>query len=163
MSNAQHTVLVVDDSATMLMSLQALLSDRGFKVTVAHDGQEGLDALEGGLRPDLIITDIAMPRMDGIAFTREARKRLRFVPILVLTTESQRSRRDEGRALGATGWLLKPVDAHALLGIIAQILPSSGAKLSSGKVDSTMVKLGLPRVTAALQPRSTAQFSKEKQ
>ena len=81
-------VFLVDDSATMLMSLKGTLEMSGFKVDTAGDGQAALDRLKTGLKPDLIITDINMPRMDGIQLIREARKLLRFTPILALTTES---------------------------------------------------------------------------
>ena len=103
------TIMVVDDSATMVMSLKSSLELSGFKVETAADGQLGLDKLKAGVKPDLIITDINMPRMDGIQFIRNARQMLRFTPILALTTESQQAKRDEAKKLGATGWLVKPV------------------------------------------------------
>ncbi|OYU92472.1 MAG: two-component system sensor histidine kinase/response regulator, partial [Burkholderiales bacterium PBB5] len=82
-------VFLVDDSATMLMSLKGTLEISGYKVDTATDGEAALNKLKAGLKPDLIITDINMPRMDGIGLIREARKLLRFTPILALTTESQ--------------------------------------------------------------------------
>ncbi len=123
MSTPNNAILLVDDSATMLMSLSCLLGDRGYGIVTARDGAEGLALLQGGLRPVLIITDVAMPRMDGITFTGEARKLMRFVPILVLTTQSQRDKRERGKALGATGWLIKPVDVTQLFRILDQVLP----------------------------------------
>lgn len=95
------TVLLVDDSATMLMSMRAGLEISGYRVTTAQDGVEAMALLQGGLKPDLIITDIHMPKMDGIEFIRQARKALRFTPILALTTEGQQAKRDQARQFGA--------------------------------------------------------------
>ena len=118
-------VFLVDDSATMLMSLKGTLEMSGFKVDTAGDGQAALDRLKTGLKPDLIITDINMPRMDGIQLIREARKLLRFSPILALTTESQQGKRDEAKKNGATGWLVKPVGGSDLVKVIKQVLPGA--------------------------------------
>ena len=118
-------VFLVDDSATMLMSLKGTLEMSGFKVDTAGDGQAALDRLKTGLKPDLIITDINMPRMDGIQLIREARKLLRFTPILSLTTESQQGKRDEAKKNGATGWLVKPVGGSDLVKVIKQVLPGA--------------------------------------
>ncbi|MGR6808408.1 response regulator (plasmid) [Sphaerotilus natans] len=118
-------VFLVDDSATMLMSLKGTLEMSGFKVDTAGDGQAALDRLKSGLKPDLIITDINMPRMDGIQLIREARKLLRFTPILALTTESQQGKRDEAKKNGATGWLVKPVGGSDLVKVIKQVLPGA--------------------------------------
>lgn len=120
------TVMLVDDSPTMLMSIKAILTKAGMAVETAKDGQEALDRIKAGLKPDLIITDVNMPRMDGIAFVQEARKNgLRFIPILMLTTESEQSKRDAGKAAGATGWLVKPVQPEALLGVLRQVMPGT--------------------------------------
>ena len=118
-------VFLVDDSATMLMSLKGTLEMSGFKVDTAGDGQAALDRLKTGLKPDLIITDINMPRMDGIQLIREARKLLRFTPILALTTESQQGKRDKAKKNGATGWLVKPVGGSDLVKVIKQVLPGA--------------------------------------
>mgnify|MGYP003703503845 CR=1 FL=1 len=116
------TILVVDDSVTMLRSLQSSLEISGFRVETAADGVEGMAKLAKGLKPDLIITDINMPNMDGIEFIRQARLKLRFTPILALTTEGQRSKRDEARKHGATGWMLKPVGGIELIKLIEQVV-----------------------------------------
>ncbi|MDQ5898507.1 MAG: hypothetical protein RLZZ592_1236 [Pseudomonadota bacterium] len=116
------SVLLVDDSTTMLMSLKGTLEISGFRVETAPDGAAALSRLRSGLRPDLIITDINMPHMDGLSLIREARKLLRFTPILALTTESQRDKRDEAKRHGATGWLVKPVGGNDLLQVIHQVL-----------------------------------------
>lgn len=119
------TILVVDDSSTMVMSLRSSLEISGFKVETAGDGQQGLDKLKGGVKPDLIITDINMPRMDGLEFIQHTRKLLRFTPILVLTTESQQAKRDEAKKLGASGWLVKPIGGADLVKVIKQVLPGA--------------------------------------
>ena len=121
------TIMIVDDSATMLLSLRTTLEMHDYKVEAASDGQAALDRLNAGLRPDLIITDINMPRMGGLELIQKIRalSGFRFVPILTLTTESQTSIREEGRRLGATGWLVKPVAGPALVGVIKQVLPGS--------------------------------------
>ncbi|RVT87557.1 response regulator [Inhella crocodyli] len=116
-------IFLVDDSLTMLMSLRNSLEISGFQIETANDGEAALDKLRGGLKPDLIITDINMPRMDGLALIREARKLLRFTPILALTTESQQHKRDDAKKNGATGWLVKPVGGTDLLAIVRQLLP----------------------------------------
>ena len=119
------TVFLVDDSATMLLSLKGTLEISGFKVDTAPDGEAALAKLKGGLKPDLIITDINMPKLDGIGLIKEARKLLRFTPILALTTESQQAKRDEAKKSGATGWLVKPLGGADLVKVIKQVLPGA--------------------------------------
>ncbi len=119
------TILVVDDSVTMVMSLKSTLSMGGFQVETANNGQQALDKLKGGVKPDLIITDINMPIMGGLEMIGKVRALpgCRFFPILTLTTESDTAKRDEGRRLGATGWLVKPILGGDLLKVIKQVLP----------------------------------------
>ncbi|BEU96883.1 response regulator [Acidovorax sp. DW039] len=119
------TIFLVDDSSTMLMSLKSTLEIGGFKVEIANDGLAALEKVQQGLRPDLIITDVNMPRLDGLGLISEVRKLLRFTPILTLTTESQQAKRDEAKRLGATGWLVKPVGGQDLLQVIRQVLPGT--------------------------------------
>lgn len=119
------TVLIVDDSATMIMSLKAALEMHGFKVETASNGQMALDKIKSGLKPNLIITDINMPVMDGLEFIKNVRPLLRFVPILILTTESEQKKREEAKKLGATGWLVKPVSGTDLINIIKKVLPGA--------------------------------------
>ncbi|BET27030.1 two-component system chemotaxis response regulator CheY [Limnobacter thiooxidans] len=119
------SILLVDDSATMLMSLRQTLEMSGFKVDTACDGVDALGKLKTIQKPDLIITDINMPNMNGIDFIRNVRQLLRFVPILTLTTESQQDKREEAKKLGATGWLVKPVGGQDLVRIIKQVVPNA--------------------------------------
>jgi two-component system chemotaxis response regulator CheY len=119
------TIMLVDDSATMLMSMEALLKKALFGTQTAASAESALEQLKKGAKPSLIITDLNMGAMNGIELIREARKlpALRFVPMLMLTTESQAARRAEAKAAGASGWLVKPVDGAALLAVLGQLLP----------------------------------------
>lgn len=120
-------IFLVDDSVTMLMSVKATLEMNGFKVETAGDGVQALNKLKGGVKPDLIITDINMPNMGGMELIKNVRvlPGFRFTPILTLTTESNAAKRDEGKKLGATGWLVKPVSGPDLVKVIKQVLPGS--------------------------------------
>jgi two-component system, chemotaxis family, chemotaxis protein CheY len=118
------TVLIVDDSATMRQMVSFTLKQAGFAVLEAGDGQQGLERLAGA-RVDLIVTDLNMPRMDGIELIRHVRSLAasKHLPILMLTTESQQEKRQQGRAAGATGWMVKPFEPQKLLQTIAKVLP----------------------------------------
>jgi two-component system chemotaxis response regulator CheY len=120
-------ILIVDDSPTMTMSVKSNLQINGFEVETASDGVQALTKLKGGLKPDLIITDINMPNMGGLELIKniKALPGFRFTPILTLTTESDASKRDEGKRMGATGWLVKPISGADLLKVIKQVLPGS--------------------------------------
>lgn len=119
-------ILILDDSPTMVMSLSRILSKAGYAVETGANGRDGMDRLRGGMKPNLIVTDINMPVMDGIAFIKEARKHAatRFTPIVVLTTESVGAKQGEARAAGASGWLTKPTQPDSLIATIRQLLPA---------------------------------------
>lgn len=121
------TVLVVDDSITMVMSLRTTLSMNGFQAESAGNGKEALDKLQKGFKPDLIITDVNMPVMGGMELIRNVRaiSTLRFIPILTLTTESDPAKRNEGKVAGATGWIVKPVSGNDLVAVIRKVLPGA--------------------------------------
>jgi two-component system, chemotaxis family, chemotaxis protein CheY len=121
------TIMIVDDSATMRMSLKASLEMSGFKVETADDGVQALTSLKRMGKVDLIITDINMPNMGGLEFIKTVRglPGFRFLPILALTTESQQAKKDEAKKNGATGWLVKPVAGPELIKVIKQILPGA--------------------------------------
>lgn len=116
-------VLVVDDSAAIRKSISFVLEQGGYEIVEAEDGLLALDALEKNT-VNLIITDVNMPNLDGIGLIRKVREsdRNRFVPIIVLTTESQNTKMDEGRAAGATGWIVKPFSAEKLISVVKKII-----------------------------------------
>ncbi len=116
------TVLTVDDSRTMRDMLRVALSSAGYSVIQAEDGQHGLDVLAGA-NPDVIITDINMPRLDGFGFIEGVRgdSRMRAVPILVLSTESDTEKKQRARAAGATGWIVKPFDPVKLVDAVRRV------------------------------------------
>lgn len=119
----EKTVLLVDDSITMRRIVGFTLKEAGFKVIESANGAEALRELQYQ-KVDLIIADVNMPVMDGITFVREARaqEQLKFVPILMLTTESVTSKVIEGRDAGATGWMVKPFKPQKLLETIERVL-----------------------------------------
>ncbi|MBN8729788.1 MAG: response regulator [Acidobacteria bacterium] len=118
------SVLIVDDSASMRQMLKFTLQKAGFAVAEGSDGREGLKQLASA-RPDLIITDLNMPNMDGLDFIRGVRAQsgFRATPILMLTTESEDGKKQAGKAAGATGWIVKPFQPERLLQVIARVLP----------------------------------------
>ena len=116
------TVLTVDDSRTMREMLQLALSEAGYRVVQAVDGVDGLSVLQTET-PDVIVTDINMPRMDGFGFIEGVRRdsRHRAIPILVLTTESDAAKRSRARQAGATGWIVKPFDPVKLVDALRRV------------------------------------------
>jgi len=116
-------VLTVDDSRTILAMLHHTLTNAGFEVLQAENGQVGLDVL-GREDVDVVITDINMPVMDGIEFIRNVRAtgRHQSLPILILTTATSPDKRDQGRAAGGTGWIVKPVDPETLISVINKVV-----------------------------------------
>ena len=121
-------IFVVDDSKTVRASLEYTLGKGGFEVVAAEDGVDGVEKLDKlgnqGKKPAMIITDINMPRMDGIEFIKEVKKKpaFKFLPILVLTTESQQEKKMEGKQAGAAGWLVKPFKPDQLIGVIRKFI-----------------------------------------
>ncbi len=117
-----RTVLTVDDSRTMRDMLRVALVDAGYRVVQAEDGVHGLRVLEDEA-PDVIITDINMPKLDGFGLIEAVRKdqRFRAVPILVLTTESDAQKKDRARRAGATGWVVKPFEPVKLVNAIRRV------------------------------------------
>lgn len=119
-------ILLVDDSMTMLMSMEGVLKRAGFDVKTATAGNQALGLIDS-YAPDLVITDLNMPGMDGIELIKKIKQNasMRFKPILMLTTESQESKKVEAKAAGATGWLVKPVSPTDLTGVIKKVLPGA--------------------------------------
>jgi two-component system chemotaxis response regulator CheY len=118
------TVLTVDDSRTMREMLSLALRDAGYRVVQAEDGVHGLEVLAAE-KPDVIVTDINMPRMDGFVFIEEVRsdESHRAIPILVLTTESDAEKKTRARMAGATGWIVKPFNPVKLVDAIRRVAP----------------------------------------
>ena len=116
-------VLTVDDSRTILAMLHHTLSNAGFEVLQAEDGKQGLDVLKTET-VDVVITDINMPVMDGIEFIKQVRAtgRHNSLPILILTTETSQDKREQGRAAGGTGWIVKPFDPEKLISVIHRVV-----------------------------------------
>ena len=116
------TVLTVDDSRTMRDMLMLALKDAGYRVVQAEDGVHGLEVLQAE-SPDIVITDINMPRMDGFGFIEGMRADPAFsaVPVLVLTTESDAAKKQRAREAGATGWIVKPFDPVKLVDAVRRV------------------------------------------
>lgn len=115
-------ILTVDDSRTMRDMLRMALVDAGFNVVQAEDGLHVLDVLRDQ-QPQVVITDINMPRMDGFGFIEAVRQdaQYRAIPILVLTTESDDDKKLRARRAGATGWIVKPFDPAKLIAAIRRV------------------------------------------
>lgn len=120
---ATKKILAVDDSVSIRKSIGFILGQQGFEVVEAVDGADGLEKAKKE-RFGLVITDINMPNMDGIEFIRELRKLpdYKFTAIIALTTENQQSKMMEGKAAGATGWIVKPFDADKLIAVVKKII-----------------------------------------
>jgi len=117
-----QTILTVDDSRTMRDMLKMALVEAGYNVLQAVDGVDGLDVLQNSA-PDVIVTDINMPKMDGYGVIRHMRSVPEHMttPILVLTTESEGPKRNLARDAGATGWIVKPFDTDKLVAAVRRV------------------------------------------
>jgi len=117
------TILTVDDTASMRQMISFTLHSVGHEVIQASDGQEALKVIEGK-KVDLVIADINMPNMDGITLLKSLRALAdyKFTPILMLTTESQETKRQQGKVAGATGWIVKPFNPEQLLTVVKKVL-----------------------------------------
>ena len=117
------TVLTVDDSGSIRQMVSFTLKSAGYEVIEAADGQEGLDKAKAKT-VDLVLTDQNMPRMDGLTLIKTLRgmPAYRSVPILMLTTESSDAMKAQGKAAGATGWLVKPFDPAKLLEVVKKVI-----------------------------------------
>jgi len=118
------TIFLVDDSTTILLSISSILTKAGFAIEKASNAEDALKKFQGGVKADLLITDLNMPGMNGIELIKKIRQlaSYRFMPILFLTTESQQSRRAEAKEAGASGWIVKPATADDLLNTIKLVL-----------------------------------------
>ncbi|MBN1847255.1 MAG: response regulator [Deltaproteobacteria bacterium] len=116
-------IMTADDSASIRQMVNFTLKQAGYEVIEAVDGQDAIEKLDSHL-VSMLITDLNMPRMDGTELIRQvrAKPRYRFIPIIMLTTESQDRKKQEGKAAGATGWIVKPFKPDQLLGVIKKVL-----------------------------------------
>ncbi|MCM2285059.1 MAG: response regulator [Desulfobacula sp.] len=116
-------ILTADDSASMRQMVSFTLKGAGYDVLEAVDGKDGLEKAKAK-DVDMVITDLNMPHMDGIQMIREIRAlpKYKFIPIILLTTESQDEKKMQGKAAGATGWIVKPFKPEQLLAVIKKVL-----------------------------------------
>ncbi|MEW6520259.1 MAG: response regulator [Thermodesulfobacteriota bacterium] len=116
-------IMTADDSASIRQMVTFTLKQSGYEVVQAVDGRDALQQL-GGRQVDMLITDLNMPNLDGIGLIRGARAlpACKFIPIIMLTTESQDTKKQEGKAAGATGWIVKPFKPEQLLAVVKKVL-----------------------------------------
>jgi two-component system chemotaxis response regulator CheY len=116
------TIMTVDDSASIRQMVGFTLKEAGYDVIEAADGKDALSKLNGNI--GMVITDLNMPNLDGIGLIRELRANAayKFMPVIMLTTESQDSKKQEGKAAGATGWIVKPFTPEQLLTVVKKVL-----------------------------------------
>ncbi|MBT0662675.1 response regulator [Geobacter pelophilus] len=116
-------IMTVDDSASVRQMVSFTLKQNGYDVVEAVDGKDGLQKL-ASTKVDMIITDLNMPNLDGIGLIKGARAlpACKFIPIVMLTTESQDSKKAEGKAAGATGWIVKPFKPEQLISVVKKVL-----------------------------------------
>lgn len=117
------TILAVDDSASMRQMVSFTLQGAGYDVIEASDGQEALDKAKTQ-SVDLVLSDVNMPVMDGITLIKNLRtlETYKYTPILMLTTESAGDKKQEGKAAGATGWIVKPFNPDQLVNTIKKVI-----------------------------------------
>jgi two-component system chemotaxis response regulator CheY len=116
-------ILTADDSASIRQMVTFTLRKEGYEVVEAVDGKDALSKLNGN-PVHMVITDLNMPNLDGIGLVKgiRANPSYRFIPIILLTTESQESKKMEGKAAGATGWIVKPFKPEQLIAVIKKVL-----------------------------------------
>jgi two-component system chemotaxis response regulator CheY len=117
------TIMTVDDSASVRQMVTFTLRDAGYTVIEACDGKDALGKVDG--QPlNMVLTDLNMPNLDGIGLIRALRAHpaCKFIPIIMLTTESQAERKQEGKAAGATGWIVKPFKPEQLIAVVKKVL-----------------------------------------
>ena len=116
-------IMVIDDSASLREAVRAALTDAGYEVLDAADGAEALKKLDGR-KVDLMICDVHMPGMDGIAFVKEVKQlpHYRFVPIIMLTTEASEKSKQAGQVAGAKAWVVKPFRPDQILHAVSKLV-----------------------------------------
>lgn len=118
-----HTLLIVDDSASMRQMVSFTLKDAGYEVISANNGKDALSKIDTG-KVAMVITDLNMPEMDGIELIKQLRSRpgFKFIPIVMLTTESQDSKKLAGKQAGASGWIVKPFKPEQLVDTVRKFV-----------------------------------------
>lgn len=116
-------IMTVDDSASIRQMVSFTLKQAGYKILEATDGKDALSKLDGA-GVNMVLTDLNMPNMDGIELIRSLRANpsCKFIPIVMLTTESQADKKQQGKAAGATGWIVKPFKPDQLLAVVKKVL-----------------------------------------
>src|SRR5512142_1670472 len=116
-------IMTADDSASVRQMVSFTLKQNGYEVVEACDGRDALQKL-GNRKVDMLITDLNMPNLDGIGLIKAARAlpACKFIPIVMLTTESQDAKKAEGKAAGATGWIVKPFNPDQLIAVVKKVL-----------------------------------------
>ncbi len=116
-------IMTADDSTSIRQMVSFTLKQAGYEVLEAVDGQDAVDKLAGA-SIDMLITDLNMPNMDGFELIKQVRAmaQFKFIPIIMLTTESQADMKQKGKAAGATGWIVKPFKPEQLLAVIKKVL-----------------------------------------
>lgn len=117
------TILTVDDSASIRQMVTFTLKAAGYNVLEAVDGEDGQNKINGA-EVHMVITDLNMPKLDGIGFIKKIRAhpKTKFIPVIMLTTESQAEKKQAGKAAGATGWIVKPFKPEQLLDVVKKVL-----------------------------------------
>lgn len=120
---SKPVILSVDDSASIRQMVSFTLTKEGYEVIEASDGKDALSKI-GGASVNMVITDLHMPVMDGIELIKSLRANTayKFIPIVMLTTESHQDRKDQGRQAGATGWIVKPFKPDQLISVVKKLL-----------------------------------------
>ncbi len=118
------TILIVDDSSSLRTVVKLSLARAGYEVLDAGDGKEGLAQLDKVAKVHLIVSDVNMPNMDGITFLTHVKQhpRHKFTPVIMLTTEGQDAKKEQGRAAGAKAWILKPFNPPQLLDAVSKLI-----------------------------------------
>ena len=116
-------ILSVDDSMSMRQLVSFTLQKEGYRVVEAVDGREALAKVKG-VAVNMVITDLNMPNMDGIELIRALRNdpAFKFLPIVMLTTESTADKKDAGKNAGATGWIVKPFKPEQLVAVVKRLI-----------------------------------------
>ena len=118
------TILIVHDSSSLRTVVKMALQRAGYEVQEAGDGQEALGKLDQLAKVHLIVSDVNMPNMDGITFVKHVKQhpRHKFAPVVMLTTEGQDAKKEQGRAAGAKAWIVKPFNPPQLLDAVSKLI-----------------------------------------